>query len=533
MRTASRWCFRSAVLSVFAASISLAQDAPLPVAAGGVDERELRALQLLGKVPLRIWSIRAFNAAELATMRAGLGDSAAIQLRSRTRRRGALTWNYVPAEAGTIGNTAYPFGFNDGPLWAGRGVTGFASGGVAAHAGVLSARLSPFGFITQNLSFDPSTAGSVSLNTFYSTNIDLPQRFGTSSYGRIDPGESEVRLQLHRIAAGVSTASQVWGPGVEHPLILGNNAGGFPHAFIGTARPVNLRFAFLHTRFIWGRLDGSAFGPPTSDSRRFITAAVGAFSFPALAGLEVGAVRFFHSPWPSEGLLHAPFFNVFQGILKSTVATTSNPSGDVPGDNQLASVFFRWTFPQSGVEAYGEYGREDHNANVRDFWEEIDHDAGILLGLQRAWTRDGGGAAVFRVEHLNTRIGKLHPTRAQAPWYVHGTRVQGHTQHGQLLGSAGGFGGGGTTLAFDRFTRSGRTTLRWDRLMRAEELGSNNDHLPDQAKADVMHSLGVERMRRTGRNEITVGVRAVLDLNRDFRRDVVNLNASASYRFIH
>jgi hypothetical protein len=286
----------------------------------------------------------------------------------------------------------------------------------------------------------------------------------------------------------------------------------------------------VHARLVWGRLDGSAFGPPANDARRFVSAAIGAISFPALPGLEVGATRFFHSAWPTDGIVHAPFFNVFQGILKSTLATQSNPSGDVPGDNQLASVFFRWAFPRSQLEVYGEYGREDHNANLRDFWEEIDHDAGFLMGLQRGWRRADGGLSVFRVEHLNTRMGKLHPTRAQAPWYVHGTRVQGHTERGQLLGSAGGFGGGSTTLAYDRFGKSGKTSLRWDRLMRAEQLGSNNDQLPEPGAADVMHALGIDRTRRAGRGDLTIGVTAVLDLNRDFRGDAFNLRTLVSYR---
>lgn len=499
-----------------------------PAPAGGDVEREMRALQLVGKIPLRIWSIRAFNAAEVAAMVAAAGDSVPSRFRLKSRTSAGMSWQVLPAEAGTIVNTGFPYGFNDGPLWAGRGVTAFASGGVAVQRGMFSLRLNPMVFLAQNASFEPAVPDSFTLNTPYVRNIDLPQRFGDATYGRIDPGESEVRVQAWLVGAGLSTASQVWGPAVEHPLILGNNAGGFPHAFIETARPVDLRFAYFHTRLVWGRLDGSAFGPPALDDRRFVTGAVAAFSFPALSGLEVGASRFFHSPWPSDGLIHAPFFNVFQGILKSTLTTRANPSGDVPGDNQLASIFFRWAFPNSGVEAYGEFGREDHSANIRDFWGEIDHDAGFLLGLQRAW-RSGDGTTVFRIEHLNTRMGKLHPTRAQAPWYVHGVRVQGHTERGQLLGSAGGFGGGGTTLALDRLRAASRTTLRWDRLMRAEQI-NNNDLLPEPGEADVTHALSIERARLKSRSEIGLGLAFVADLNRDFRRDAFNFRTSVSYR---
>ena len=505
------------------------QRVPVPAPAGGDVERELRALQLLGGVPMRMWSIRAFNATEVTVMLAGTGDSFPARLTSSSHRWGRIAWHLLPTEIGTTLNTNFPYGFNDGPIWAGRGLTAFASAGIDARLGIFSARFNPLAFIAQNASFQPAVAGSFSLNTPYAESIDLPARFGTSSYGRFDGGESEVRIQTERFAAGISTASQVWGPAVDHPLILGNNAGGFPHAFAETARPLNFRVASLHARFIWGRLDGSAFGPPAQDDRQFVTAGVAAFSFPALSGLEVGAARFFHSPWPSNGLVHAPFFNVFQGILKSTLTTQANPSGDVPGDNQLASVFFRWAFPLSGVEVYGEYGREDHNANVRDFWEEIDHDAGFLIGLQRAW-RVGKSTAVFRVEHLNTRIGKLHPVRIQAPWYVHGVRTQGHTQQGQALGSAGGFGGGGTVVALERYDQLGRITIRWDRLMRAEQL-EPFEHDPISGAADVMHAIRAERSRTLRVGELAIGASGVFELNRDFLRDRFNLSTSVNYRF--
>jgi hypothetical protein len=502
-----------------------------PAPAGGGVERELRAIQLVGRVPMRVWSIRAFSPTEIAAMLNAAGDSANRRLTTKARHLGPLALQILPAEAGTIVNTGFPYGFNDGPLWAGRGVTVYGSAGAAAQKGPFSVRLNPFVFITQNAPFKPAIEGSFALNSPYAKTIDFPQRFGTTTYGRFDFGESEVRVQAGYVSGGLSTRGQVWGPAVEHPLILGHNAGGFPHAFIESTRPVSLWLVELHARLIWGRLDGSAFGPPDSDHRRFATAAVAAFTFPKLKGLEVGATRFFHTPWPDGGLTHAPFFNVFQGILKSTLTTKTNPSGDVPGDNQLASVFFRWAFPESKVELYGEYGREDHNANVRDFWEEIDHDAGFLLGLQRGWELANGTLQVFRLEHLNTRMGKLHPTRSQAPWYVHGVRVQGHTERGQLLGSAGGFGGGATTIALERLGKTGSTGFRWDRLMVAEQLNTNNDLLPAPGQADVIHALGINRSRNTGPGELHLGVTAALELNRNFRGDAFNLSLSTRYVF--
>jgi hypothetical protein len=507
-------------------NVSSQMPVPAVAPAGGVVEHEHRVRQLTGGIPLRIWSIRAFNANELATLLRETLDSLPSHLVHPTSRLGPGTWRIMPAEIRVTANSGFPYGFNDGPVWAGRGLTIAAMAGVAGEAGPFSLRLSPIAFLSQNAPFEPALDGSVLLNSLYSKNIDLPQRFGSRSYGRIDPGESEIRLQLGSIGAGMSTATQVWGPAVDHPLILGNNAGGFPHAFVGTAHPVQLRGATFHSRWIWGRVDASSFSPG-SESHHFVTGAVGAMTVPGLPGLELGAIRFFHMEWPDDGVLRAPFLAVLQGLLKQSFSTSSNPDGDVPGDNQLASLFMRWAFPTSGVEIYAEYGREDHNWNLRDFWQEIDHDAAFLLGVQRAWGRPNGRTTAFRIEHLNTRMGKLHPIRPQAPWYVHGVRVQGHTQRGQLLGSAGGFGGGATVLAVDRFSRDSRTTVRWDRMMRAEQLASD---IPDVLEADVMHALTFERARRSAQRELTFGATAVVDLNRDFRRDAFNLQTTFSYR---
>lgn len=519
-------------LAMSSSRVSSAQEThPAFVGAGGDIERHLRTLQLVGAVPLRIWSIRGFSASELETMLSQEADTFGVRLRTRAKKTGALDWQVLSSRAGIIGNSGFPYGFNDGPMWAGRGVTAYGEGGVAGRLGPVSARLHPMLFITQNAAFDLPMAGSYSWNTPYASSIDLPQRFGSRRYGRIDPGESELRADLTYLSVGLSTSSQVWGPAVEHPIILGNNAGGFAHAFLQTSKPLSFRFATLHAKLVWGRLDASPYRPAGAEDRHFVTGAVGAMSFPALPGLEIGATRFFHSPWPADGLLGAPFLNVFQGILKVDLASSSNPNGDVPSDNQLASVFMRWAFPESGFEFYGEFGREDHNWNMRDFWQEMDHDAATLLGLQKAWKRPEGGATVFRAEHLNTRMGKLHPVRPQAPWYVHGVLRTGHTERGQLLGSAGGFGGGATSLALDKYDRKGRMTFRWDRLMRLEQL-ENNHLLPLPEGADVTHALGAERTRAAGGGELTLGLTGVVDLNRDFAGDRFNLGMRVEYRIL-
>lgn len=254
---------------------------------------------------------------------------------------------------------------------------------------------------------------------------------------------------------------------------------------------------------------------------------VATFSPRGVPGLELGGARFFHTEWPENGILHAPFGRPFEGILKQQLATSDNPTGESP-DNQLASVFFRWVFPAAGLDVYGEYGREDHNQDIRDFWQEPDHDAGIVLGLEKAWRQRNGVITVARGEVLNTRRSPLAQGRPQAPWYIHSPQAQGHTENGQLLGAIGAYGGGAAVFAVDRYSADGRWTVEWNRFLRGELV--NVDGLPQANGADVLHALGIERSQNIGRNSLILATRAVLDLNRDFGRDKFNLNLSASYR---
>jgi hypothetical protein len=388
--------------------------------------------------------------------------------------------------------------------------------------------LSPILFIAQNAAcplVPPDTGRLAYANPVRPQTIDFPDRFGPHAYGRLDAGDSFIRIDGHGIAAGLSTASQAFGPAIDHPLILGNNAGGFPHLFLGTSSPRPLGVFLVHGRMEWGELAASDFTPGVKGERRFASAAVGSLSFKGAPGFEVGAIRFFHTPWPEGGLRNAPFLEIFQGLLKDKLATPNNPHGDNPTDNQLASVFARWAF--HGIEAYAEYGREDHNWNSRDFWLEPDHDGAFTLGFQRAWRRSEDRTTVLRVEHLNSRISHLALAAPQVPWYVHGIVREGHTLRGQPLGSIGGFGGGASTVALDLYSPRARTTIRWDRIMRAEYL---QDGLTDPSRADVMQALGAEIARRGPKGWWSLCATAVEDLNRNFSGDAFNLNLSASFR---
>jgi hypothetical protein len=491
--------------------------------AGSEMEDYLRVLQVAGQAPLYPWSIRAFSPAEVDRL---LPTTPAHPLArhyglSRDTARGArLRW--IRPNVRLVENTGFAYGENDGPVWAGRGVTVSAQAGFAWRAGPLSLTLAPVAFLAQNQSFPLLPTGLTGRLAYadphYPFDIDQPQRFGDRSYGRVDPGESTLRFDAGFLALGLSTASQVWGPAVQDPLILGNNAGGFPHGFVGTARPLPIGIGRLHGRVVWGRLDQTAYSSmPRDSSRRFMAGAVVTFLPRGIPGLELGGSRFFHTRWPDNGIAHAELGLPFEGLLKKHLG------GGRPSDqaNQLASVFFRWVLPKDGVEAWGEYAREDHSYDLRDFVLEPDHSAGFGLGLRKVWTRASGSLLAVRAEVVDTRVTHIENVRGEGPFYIHSERRQGHTERGQALGSAAAFGGGGATLALDSYSAGGRWSLSWRRELLGQLV------TPDRRVLGfgTRHSISAERVFFRGATELSAGATAQQELGAQGRRDRFNLSA--------
>src|SRR5690606_1293524 len=132
-------------------------------------------------------------------------------------------------------------------------------------------------------------------------------------------------------------------------------------------------------------------------------------------------------------------------------------------DNQLASAFVRWLVPNTGFEVYGEYAREDHSWDARDFFLEPDHNSAYMPGMRKVWGGDRESWTVLRGEVMNAEVSHLFRVRGQTRFYRHGRMRQGHTVYGQILGAPDGFGGAATELALDRYEPWGRWTARWSR----------------------------------------------------------------------
>lgn len=409
-----------------------------------------------------------------------------------------------------------PFGANDGALWAGRGPTFDARFGFGAKAGPVSLIVAPEMFRAQNWSVPLQPNGQTGPlafgNAYTPTSIDEPQRFGDRPYKRFDWGQTTLRIAPGPLAFGWSNANEYWGPATVNPVVLGNNAPGFPHVFVGSAHPINLWALTVQARGIWGRLDQSDYSPRAEgETRRFGAGAVGAVTIRGLPGLEIGASRFYHETWPADGPKRSDVLLPF--TLHNFAASRANRAG-LESQNQLASIFARWNFPDAGIEAYGEFGRDDYGTDNTDVLVEPDHESAYTIGLQRAWHR-AGRIVVIRAEIMDARITHLARVRGEVPFYIHSPIIQGHTELGQVLGAPAGRGGGGTDLGVDIYTTSGRWTFGFGR------------RLIDESKLDaptVDYGLSAERLWFTKHADVRGVVNQVIELNHAPNQDLGNLN---------
>jgi|GEM_PF-199762 len=517
-----------------------AQQQPLPdlrseATAGSEAERYLRVLQVAGEAPLYPWSLRAFSPAEIDRLASGTAAHPwAPRFAPADSSRHGVRGGLLRPTLRAFYNTGFPQGGNDGALWVGRGGTVAATAGVALRWGALSVRLEPVAFWTENRGFALAPNGQPDSLRFNDPEspltIDFPQRFGDGAYWRVDPGQSTVRLDAKGFALGVSTANQQWGPSADLPLILGTNAAGFPHAFVGTSSPWRVGIGRLHGRIVWGSLGQSPYSTMRGDgSRRLMTGVVAVFTPRGLDGLEIGGSRFFHRPWPADGLELSDLFEPFQSLFKTGLPENGEGSADIgQPKNQLASAFARWVLPRAGFEAWAEYGREDHNWDLKDLLLEPDNNSAYAFGARKVWRR-GASLVSLRGELLEAQAGDIIAVRRQSLFYRHAYEHQGHTEYGQILGSPSAYGGSGSVVMLEKYTPGGRWSLDWTRS-RVRGLRTTPTLPEGTAGVDVVHSLGAEAVLFSGRTDAILGLRGSYELNRNGGDDAFNLNASLGLR---
>ncbi len=445
----------SLVLLVLTASAAQAQ-------ARGADEAALVRPALERDELSRIATLLDSSASRYSTLRAP-----SRQLPWRNSRAAAIT--YLTPEL-TLGvNSSLPYGFNDGPLWQGRGLNVQAVAGLAVTRGRLRVIFAPQYVFAENTDFQtvpypqgPKYDRSVWATPFHPApgGIDLPHRFGNQPVRSLQWGQSSITVRLPVVEVGISTENLWWGPGMQNALLWGSQGAGVPTAFVRTQAPVTTRFGTWDGWYSVGTLRESPFFDRTPDNdHHSLSAFAVTWRPPRTTGVEVGLSRLV--------ILadNAPFTALF-----APLASVGRPNGpdslDAGSRDQITSLWTRWAPPGAGFEAWAEWARFEEPASLRDFLESPGHSQGYTVGLQWARRLRGGSARLWgEATYLEPSPSlRLRPVGTT---YVSRSVPQGFTVRGQPLGAGIGPGASSQWIGGDFVHSRWRAgayaaRVRWD-----------------------------------------------------------------------
>lgn len=525
---------RILLLVVLAVPSSTRLEAQRPIPPGTELDDYVRLLEITGRLTGAALVFRPLAARHVgSTLRA---DSAhpwdrRASLRPNAAPDPGLHLTLLDPSLHAVVQSAYPRGVNDGALWAGKGLSAEISGGAMAALGPLTATFLPTVYAAANTYFATAPVSQADRSSFsypWQSGIDWPQRLGSEVLTEFDWGQSGIRLDLAGFTAGLTTENLWWGPAQRHPILMSNTAPGFPHAELGTGRPVRTAIGKVETRLVWGSLSESGyFDTASTNDRRFFAGLTAAIEPRWVPGLTLGLGRVFYLPWDSVDA--GDVLLGLQTVFKEDLADSLNPGGDDDRD-QMLSFYARWVLPESGFEAYVEWSRNDHNWDLRDFILEPDHSQAFVVGWTKA-IASGPNLWRLRGEMTHLERSRTFQVRASPVYYTHHVVQQGYTHKGQLIGAGIGPGGSAQFFSVDRYSPEGRMGLyaervRYDNDAYYELFGPTDSYLGH----DVELTLGLSALRFVGDFDLR-GVLAISrELNRYFRvsNDVTNLRAEAT-----
>lgn len=365
----------------------------------------------------------------------------------------------------TVTNSELAFGQNDGALWAGKGYNVRTLGGFVGRFGPIQLVALPEFVYSTNYSttIDPTDLRYArplppSRNQFSSPfnvvpySIDLPYRFGDASIQKIYPGQSSLMASFGPLQAGAATENEWWGPALRNPLILSDNAAGFPHLFFRTGRPLVSPLGQFEARWIVGGLkESDFFNLDETDDVRSLSAFSLTWKTRPSSGVTLGLQRSVFAPVDGYGGVAGRAFDFLRGTGHPNALPITD-STFTPGPDQIVSFFAHWALPRYGLETYVEWGRADFPASLRDFLLAPNHSRGYTSGLQ--WVRSSEsspGLLRLQAEFTNTEQSSTYRFRPNGSFYTSRAVVQGYTNEGQMLGSGLGPGSSGQWFAVDYF----------------------------------------------------------------------------------
>jgi hypothetical protein len=355
------------------------------------------------------------------------------------------------------GNTAAPYGQNDGVLWQGRGFNALLKGGVRFEGYGVELTLLPHFAFSQNAEFEIMPSDYENEYGYfwgYAHNIgaDAPQRFGDKPFFDWDLGDSEIRYTWKTLTIGFGTQAIWLGPAYLNPILHSNNAPAYPKFDIGLRRQrVTLPWLGWYLGDVEARLwvgqlsESDYFDNDDANNYTMIHGLAFAYAPSFLPGLTLFANRVCLVPWEWENLKY-----IF-------------PSEDNTIEDQKASFGFSWIFPQVGFEVYGELGIDDFvpDAFPEGYIRYPFHTMMYTVGLKKVIiilpAHKIYGELFFEWNSMEIS----QDFQFQWPYtpYFHHQIIHGYTNRGQWLGEGTGWGGNSQYLAFKLYYLKGASSL--------------------------------------------------------------------------
>ena len=351
------------------------------------------------------------------------------------------------------GNTAAPYGQNDGVLWQGRGFNALLKGGVRFEGYGVELTLLPHLAFSQNVEFEimPSAYES-EYGYFWGYGVDAPQRFGNKLFFDWDFGDSEIRYTWKTLTIGFGTQAIWLGPAYLNSILHSNNAPAYPKFDIGLRRQrvtlpwLGWYIGDVEARLWVGRLtESDYFDSDDTNDHTMIHGLSFAYAPSFLPGLTLFANRVCLVPWAWENLKF-----IF-------------PRDENTIEDQKGSFGFLWIFPQVGFKVYGELGIDDFVPDgfplgyVRYPLHTMLYTVGLRKAISIVPSHNIHGELLF--EWNSMEMSQNYQFHWPYSPYFHHQIVQGYTNRGQWLGVGTGWGGNSQYLEFKVYYPKGTSSL--------------------------------------------------------------------------
>ena len=181
-------------------------------------------------------------------------------------------------------------------------------------------------------------------------------------------------------------------------------------------------------------------------------------------GLHLGITRLFYQYKSELTSGPADYLPVIGQLFKKNL-----PNEDAAKRDQLASVFFRLILPKEKAEVYGEYGRNDHSLDLRDFLLEPEHASAYIVGLKKIFEVNKQNNLELFMEFAHLQNSQTMLLRELEGWYTHYQVRHGYTNLGQVIGAGIGTGSNSQSFGFNWLKETKQLGVLLERVVR------NND----------------------------------------------------------